>query len=462
MSQTSRADSTPIAGWEWSTLALIGAAALALRLYALGRIPAVFFHDECDNLVNVYQILNGNGPGFFGLDWKPQPAASVYLLSLFMRVGKSVFALRLPAALMSVAAVVPFYLLLRRAVAAVPALLTTLLLATDIWYLHFSRSGWDNIFTCLFVTAAALSVDDAVHTGRARCFGWAGVWSTLGAYGYAAGRTILPAILLILLCAGWRPLIPRRRLLTGALLTTAVTVILFIPQVRSIRSNWEHFQDRPRFVSVLKDQQNRSVLGKVAVVLGNFGWKAPQLFTNRIPQPAVPERPSRYLRVDDGAFLRPTAIALLVGMVISFFMLGRDGPVWQWWIFLLTSFGITEALTFGSLNGARGIIFVPLLYLFVGLTVDALWQLSLRTYRPLAALLVAATMVLSVSATRQYFVWVQSSGLLEALEPAIPIDEFPAWQAYVLDWTAHTSDFFNVNMWKEYRKSHPIGSAGAS
>jgi hypothetical protein len=69
----------------------------------LERIPAVVFHDECDNLVNVYQILNGRGPGFFGFDWKPQPAASVYLLSLSMRLGMSVVMLRLPAALFSVA-----------------------------------------------------------------------------------------------------------------------------------------------------------------------------------------------------------------------------------------------------------------------------------------------------------------------------------------------------------------------
>jgi len=120
---------------QWVALAIIMAAAFIVRLYALGRLPSVVFHDECDNLFNVYQILNGKGPGFFGLDWKPQPAASVYLLSWSMRLGMSIVTLRFPAALFSVAALLPFYMLIRKVVVIPVALLASALLATDIWYL---------------------------------------------------------------------------------------------------------------------------------------------------------------------------------------------------------------------------------------------------------------------------------------------------------------------------------------
>jgi hypothetical protein len=200
-----------------------------VRLYALGDVPAVVFHDECDNLVNVYRILNGNGPGFFGLDWKPQPAASVYLLAAFMRLGMSVARLRLPAALFSVAALIPFYLVVRRAVAAPAALLATALLATDVWYLHFSRAGWENVDTCLFGLAAALCVGNALRTGRLTSFAWVGWWSALGAYGYFAGRAILPAV--VLACAlslAW-PWISRVRIIAGAGLATVLAAVLFAP-----------------------------------------------------------------------------------------------------------------------------------------------------------------------------------------------------------------------------------------
>src|SRR5262249_17852888 len=154
-------------------------------------------HDECDNLVNVYQILRGRGPGFFGLDWKPQPAASVYLLSVAMRLGMSIVTLRLPAALLSVAALIPFYMLLRRTVVAPAALLATWLLATDVWYLHFSRAGWENIETCLPLLAGALLIGDGTRTGRLLPFVGAGVCAAGGAYGYFGGRAVLPTLLVI-------------------------------------------------------------------------------------------------------------------------------------------------------------------------------------------------------------------------------------------------------------------------
>ena len=443
---------SPIARWEWGALAALMLAALVPRLFALGRLPAVFFHDECDNLVNVYQILNGNGPGVFGLDWKPQPALSIYLLSVFMRADMSVFALRLPAALFSVAALLPVYLLARRAVGAVAALLTTWLLATDVWYLHFSRSGWDNVYTCLFITGAALCVDDALRHGRLRSFIGAGVWSALGLYGYAAGRAILPATLIVMLSTMLRPHLPRRRLAVGALLTATVALTLFAPQVPAIVSGWDHLQERPNYVYILKDQSDRSIPEKVAIVAGNFGWKAAQLFASELQVPPIHEQPDRYLRMEYGAFVRPTAVILLVGLLLSLSRVATLAVTWQWWVFLLVSFGMTEALTFGSLNGARGIIFVPILYLFVGLALDSVWRAAPHSYRPVAALLVAGSLAVSGWSLAQYFEWVQSPRFLTAIEPAIPVEEFPAWQSYVLDWTARSNRFFTVDMWKEHKR----------
>lgn len=440
---------TGLRRWEWMALAALMAAALILRLYALQRIPAVVFHDECDNLVNAYQILNGRGPGFFGFDWKPQPAASVYLLSLSMRLGMSILTLRLPAVLFSIAALFPFYLLLRQTVVAPAALLATGLLATDIWYLHFSRSGWENIQTCLFLMAGALCAHNGLRTGRARSFVWAGVWSACGAYGYFGGRAVFPALLLSGALSLLRPRVSPRRLLSGLGLMTCVAVLLFAPQLRTIVHQWDHFQHRSRAVYILAgDNEHKSAAEKVGILAESFARKAYQLFSREIP--GEYERPDRYLRVEDGALVRPTVLLLGVGMLSSIFWFSET---WLWWVLFLVPFGLTEVLTTGSLNGARGIIFVPVLYLFVGLSLHAGWQLCTRIYRPLAALIVIGVLVLCVSTTRQYFKWVQSRRVTEALEPAIPVTEFAQWQAFLLQWTATRSDFFTVFLWKD-RQQH--------
>lgn len=430
---------------EWLALATIMAAAFIVRLYALQRIPTVVFHDECDNLFNVYQILNGKGPGFFGFDWKPQPAASVYLLSWSMRLGMSIVTLRLPAALFSVAALLPFYLLIRKAVMVPVALLATGLLATDIWYLHFSRAGWENIETCLFLLAGALCMRDGIRTGRTRSFVWSGVWSALGAYGYFGGRAVFPTLLLSGVLSLLRPFVSRRRLLAGLGVMTCTAVLLFAPQLPTIISQWERFQHRTRFVYILAgENEDKSVAEKIGILADSVADKAYQLFSTEIP--GEYERPSRYLRVEDGALSRPTALLLGIGMVGSIFWFSET---WLWWVLFLVPFTLTEVLTRGSLNGARGIVFVPVLYLFVGLSVHIIWSLAIRVYRPLATLVVIGVLALCASTTRQYFAWAESPQLAEALEPAIPLAEFAEWQAFLLQRTATKDDFFTVYLWKE-------------
>lgn len=429
----------PLPRWEWAALGAIIAAGLAVRLYAIERIPEVVFHDECDNLVNVYQILNGKGPGLFGFDWKPQPAASVYVLSLFMRLGNSILTLRLPAALYSLAALIPFYVLLRRAVSAPAALLTVALLAGDIWYLHFSRAGWENVSTCLFLAGAALCTRDGIRSGRMRPFFSAGVWSALGAYGYFSGRAVALAVVAAILLALLRPVVPRGRLVAGLVLAVTTAFLLYTPQLPRIVSHWDLFQKRTRAVSILAEHPQRSLSATVGLLAWSFGRKARQLFVGR---PAI----DRYLRLDKGPLPAASTFLLGLGLLLSLF---RWRDTWIWWVFLLVPFVVTQVLTTGDLNGARGIIFVPMLYLFVGLAVHAVWQVATAAARPLAAIVVAAGIALAASSTRQYFEWIQQPRVVEDLQPAISVAEFEDWQRHVVSWTARTNDFFNVYMWKD-------------
>ncbi len=426
--------------WEWAALGGLLFAALMIRLYALQRVPEVVFHDECDNLVNVYQIMNGRGPGFFGFDWKPQPAASIYILTAFMRMGMSVLTLRLPAALYSVLALIPFYVLMRRAVAMPAAFSATALLATDLWYLHFSRTGWENVSTCIFLVAAALTIRDALWSGRMRSFAWTGVWCALGAYSYFAGRAVFPAVVLACLNGWRRPRIPRTTIVSGLILTTLVAVALFGPQLPNIMRNWELFQKRSRTVSLLA--RSEGVANATSMIVRSFGTKASELFVGR-------ETPDRYLRMDPGPLLTPIVLLLGVGLGLSFWWRQETG---LWWIFLLVPFVLTQVLTTGDLNGARGVIFVPILYLFVGLTIHAMLQAATSIARPLAGLVLAVVLVTAVTSTYTYFKWVQSPRLVQDLYPSFPVAEFPAWQAHVLEWTKHTDDFFNVYMWEEAKR----------
>ncbi|HLT20031.1 MAG TPA: glycosyltransferase family 39 protein, partial [Thermomicrobiales bacterium] len=115
---------------ELLALGVIALLALAIRVAWLGSIPGNITADEADNLKTIFSIQTRSEPGFFGLDWKPQPAMSMYLVSGFMQIfGQDIFGMRMASAVLSTLALLPFYALARRVVGPLAALGGAALLA---------------------------------------------------------------------------------------------------------------------------------------------------------------------------------------------------------------------------------------------------------------------------------------------------------------------------------------------
>src|SRR6266508_1958982 len=109
----------------------------------------------------------------------------------------------LSSAVISTLALIPFYLLLRRQFSIIASLSATVLLATDVWYLNFSRSGWNCIDICFYMLMAMLFLmwgcDAMTSANNPRWKKWAhfaaaGFFCALGLYGYPAGRAITLAV----------------------------------------------------------------------------------------------------------------------------------------------------------------------------------------------------------------------------------------------------------------------------
>src|SRR5262249_23488934 len=152
----------------------------------------------------------------------------------------SQFGARLPTALISVLSLSVFYILLRRQTAVVPALLTTLLLGSQLWYLQMSRMVWVNEHVTLFTLCAVYALLRALSspgTRRGRLwFLGCGVCCALTLYSYPAGRMLLPSLYLMLPLAIVRN--PRRWLdiLAGYVAMGLITVVLFLPEATFIAS----------------------------------------------------------------------------------------------------------------------------------------------------------------------------------------------------------------------------------
>jgi sugar lactone lactonase YvrE len=401
--------------------------ALFLRVAFLGRIPDNVTADELDFAGDALAILNGNGPPFFGLDWTPGPALSVHLISWSWRLfGVTIFAERLVSALFTAIAVFPFYALLRRVVTVPAALAASILLASSWWLLNFSRSGWNNGHIILYMLLAAWALTRALE--RQRWLDWVGFGAALALllYGYFSGRTVVIAFLAYLpfvLWWRWRGTSPNgwRRPLAGALIAGVVCTLLFLPMVFVALKDLSKFTNRTSSVFILNHPREP---GETVIdVLAQQTWTTIRSFVlmdtitgdGRYKGPGL-------------AWLDPLSASLyLVGLLLA---VRRGRAMVLWWCLLLIPLGLTQILSQGIPDGARGLAAVAPMYFFAALTIDAIITQRWLRGRVVQVAIVAVVIFIAVLNTRDYVTWMGSPHAHAVRQPSIPVAEFPRWRDF--------------------------------
>lgn len=430
----------------------LSAFALTIRLVSLSTIPPNVSPDEADNLRVVYRILVSKGPGFFGLDWKPAPAFSVYVISLFMRIfGLSIVGMRMASVVLSVATVILFSLLARRTLSDFASLWGALLLSSGLWYLHFSRNGWDNVQVSLFAVGAALSLDLAIRQKEWRFYVFTGVFASLGLYGHLAGRPIILVLLVYLPLALLLNPDDRKQILKGYAIILLTAMILFLPQARIVWERWEYFNSRVQLLWIwnverpyLGDWSTMQILlHQVERTLRAFFLMDPRVNAYGLNQ--------KYLRLG-WAFLDPLSSVLYwVGLVVSLFMWRRTV---LWWCFLLLLLLPIQILSSGTPDGARAIGAAPFLYLFIALGVDRVLYWG-RRYRRAVGSLMAVVLSIAVAINLWAYVdWMESPTAAYERQPAVEVEEFETWQGLQIEAARRGAGGFSVREWHEMRGNY--------
>jgi sugar lactone lactonase YvrE/4-amino-4-deoxy-L-arabinose transferase-like glycosyltransferase len=402
---------------------------LIIRLAFLETVPRTVSADEIASGGDALGLLRGQGPSFFGLDGSQQSALGVYLISWSWRLfGTTIFAERLVAALLTTVAIVPFYALVRRAVAAPAALAAALLFASSYWFLLFSRSGWTTGPILLYALLAAWALTRALDRQRWR--DWAGFGATLALllYGDSAGRSVVPALLVYLVFAlwwRWRGTLPGgwRRPLAGAALAAGVCLVLFLPLARVARDDLPRYIHGPGTVSIFS--ASRAPGQSTAGLLARQAWATVRSFVLMDTTTGT----GRYKGTGQ-AWLDPLSAALFtVGLVLA---VRRARSASLWWCLFLIPLVVTQILTTGDPDGARGFVLIAPMFYFVALALDAIIArplLSGRRVQLALAGLVAFAVVLNLAT---YLLWMGSSQAVSARQPAFAATGFNLWRDFQL------------------------------
>jgi 4-amino-4-deoxy-L-arabinose transferase-like glycosyltransferase len=424
---------------EAAAFLLIAAIAVAVRVTKLGTIPRLITADEADNLQDAYHVLAGTGPGFIGFDWKPSPIFSIYQLAWTMRIfGDSVSDFRLFPVILSMLTIIGFYFLARRSMGPFAALAGMALLSTNLMFLHFSRTAWENANAAFFAVGACYVTQRALEQRNIdrRWAGWwalCGLFVTFGLYGYFTGRFIFVAVIIIVLAAIALRQAPWREALSGLVLAGLVSTILFAPMANKILNEWDYFNRRTENVSVFSISEEAPYEGD------SNGWVIAAKNVVRNYQGLVLQDGGQVVRGLASRY-NPHERAPLDFIATHLFWGGlivgaiRWRKTYTWWPFFAPLF-IAESFSTGTPDLARGVIFSPFYFLFIGLLFDEALKLARQPATRYAAGLSIAAVVAFVGTVNvvDYFEWQNLRSTQLSRMPGIDPCEFGVWRGLAKD-----------------------------
>jgi 4-amino-4-deoxy-L-arabinose transferase-like glycosyltransferase len=493
---------------HWSTFALAGILvfALVIRLILLTTVPVNVTADEADNLQFIYRVLAGHGPGWFGLDWHQSPAFSLYTMSWFVGwFGDGVWGMRLYPAILGTLTLIPFYILARERLSVFSSLLATFLLATGLWFFHFSRTGYTNINSTLFAASAAACLSLALRKDRLYYYAGVGVFAALALYGYDAGRPVGLAVAAFFPFALYFYRHNYRRVIAGFALAGMIATVLFVPQLRTILNDWDHFNTRTKAVSIFsaptpyKGDTDRGTIFVHQVERNVKGF-----FLMDRSQREMSFQPDRLL---------PKGTIFLDFWTGLLFWTGLIAGVWRWrdtalwWCFLIVPIFVNEVFSINTPEATRSLVSTPFMYLFIGLGVETIVSILRRPTGTvwlgfgILALFIAVTSVrgsfqwmedpfaaqgrflalallallfllrgrafvapaavialalfIAFANLQGYFNWMHEPYVAAARGPSVELAEFDQWRACQQKDAEANRSGFNVNQWEASRPACP-------
>ena len=436
-------------------------AAFAVRLYELDSVPGNLTADETDFFIEIYRYMEGanDTQWFYQAQFASLAPFGLYAMTWSVQAfGDSIFGLRMYAVTFSLATIAVFFPLAYNRTLLLAASAATLMLATNILFLNFSRTAWTNMNSAFLAIGVTATLTFGLESKRWWWFAVAGVLIGLSPYAYVSAR-IIPVVAALMFPIA--AIVYRDRLRSVAIgfgVAAVVALAVAAPLVFELQQGqWGDYTGRTRTVSIFNDHPERE-----------DGWGAVPDHLLRTFQGFI------LLSNDDGVFRTDNIFRnstegaryapegdLFDPFTRALFFVGLAAGVWRWrksalwWPMLLVPLG-AQVFSVGTPDGARGVIVTPIIYLFVALgiaTVVRGLEWAARSNQALVAGAYAVTagvaIVISVFSARAYFDWMESAYALQDRGPSVEGSEFDEWSAVQRSMAERKLGSFNTHAWRE-------------
>jgi len=240
-------------------VALLVAAAFAVRAFLVNDIPSGIYPDEAVNGTDALTAWEAKDFRWFYENNNGREGLYINLIAFSTAVfGNTVFALKLWSILAGTLAVWGIYLLGKELFASHRAgIIAAFLMAFSFWAINFSRIGFRAILLPLILTFSSYFLFRGIRTKKYLPFVWAGLIFGLGFHTYIAFR-LAPAILIVVFLA---LLISQQRVLRTywkhGLVFLAAMFLTAAPIIHDFIVYPEHVGSRSGSISVLSPDVNQ-------------------------------------------------------------------------------------------------------------------------------------------------------------------------------------------------------------
>ena len=331
------------------------------RLSGLIKYPNMIV-DEAANLRDINKLLSFSEFHPIDYDWAYYQATLVhYPAILLIKLGVDQFlALRLTSVILSLLALIPFFFIVKRYTNIAIAFCVTLMFSFSYYYLQFSRVGWTNIQAILLGLFLIWLIDVAIEKKFILYFIISGLIAGLLTYTYRSGEIYILAgfILLISKLLKQKNLQQKIKAFGTFLLAFSITSL---PWILKISSNWELYNLRTRVVYVFNTNLPYHDLYKENEIFIYQIISTIKSWILLLPFNGGGVENPRYLPLNHAAVSPIMAGFFLIGLIVAIYRF-RATYIWLIIYFLGLLFG--QIFTVDPPNGSRGLILLPIIYLF--------------------------------------------------------------------------------------------------
>lgn len=347
------------------------------RLWSLKDYPPIIV-DEAANIRVMDEVIKTGRFNPLDFHWDFSQSRLVYSLPLFISFLSSnndlLLSLRLSSLIFSLLSLIPFFYLIKSLTNKDFAFLATLLFSYSYYFLQFSRVGW--IDTIMGVTVGLYLIWLVQISSQKKSIIWPIICGFLSAIiftSYRGGVIFIitaPFYLLYLL----RKRGGSHRLFLKFAIAFFITFILAgLPWAIKIHNSPEKYNLRMNVVSVnnvetpYHDLINKTDIYKYQVITSIRSW----IFLEAID--GGREENPRYLPLKNPPVNLFVRTGFYIGLIVAILNIKK---FWPWLCVFSLGIVLGQILTVNPPNGARGLIILPVIYLFFAI---GLYKLYLKT-----------------------------------------------------------------------------------